>query len=54
MAEHLIKTPGTYDELDIRCPSCSSRNVTIFENSQGYYDVIKCSECGLNKKSELI
>jgi len=54
MAEHITKTPGTYDEIDIRCPKCDSHNVTIVESSRGYYEIVQCYGCGYNKSPEIM
>jgi len=50
----IIKTPGTYDEIDIRCPKCNSSQVTIYTTSQGYYEVIECYNCGFKRDPDLI
>ena len=54
MAEHIIKTPGAYEEIDIRCPRCNSSQVTVYGNSKGYYEIIECSKCGFKKKPEIM
>lgn len=46
MQDHLIKTPGKHDEMDIKCPKCSSKEITIKRNSKGYFEVIECKKCG--------
>ncbi|VVB77701.1 Uncharacterised protein [uncultured archaeon] len=53
MVENIIKIPGTYDELDVRCPRCHSSDVLIFESINGYYGVIECYNCGYKKSQKL-
>jgi len=49
----LIKTPGTYDEIDIRCPRCSSHEITINLDPKGYYSVNKCNECDYKRGDKI-
>ncbi|MBS3075758.1 hypothetical protein J4429_04845 [Candidatus Pacearchaeota archaeon] len=54
MENHLLKTPGAWDEIDIRCPNCGSNMVSIITNSFGYYEVSECKKCGYKNNAELI
>ena len=49
MENHILKTPGAYEEIDIRCPKCSSDSVLISVSSSGYYEVLECRKCGYRK-----
>ena len=49
----IIKFPGTYDELDIRCPRCNSNQITVSLDSRGHYAVIDCNNCGYKKNDKL-
>ena len=46
----ILKTPGSYDELDIRCPRCSSNEIVVYTDPKGYYKVIECYNCGFKDK----
>ena len=37
------------DEVDIRCPTCSSTHVAVCEDSQGHFEVTLCYDCGYKK-----
>ncbi|MDP2926345.1 MAG: hypothetical protein Q8N99_08260 [Nanoarchaeota archaeon] len=46
MQDHILKTPGTFEEIEIRCPECNTKNVTVILLPKGYYKVIECHNCG--------
>ncbi|MBR9704955.1 hypothetical protein GOV12_06080 [Candidatus Pacearchaeota archaeon] len=46
MAEYIKKSAGSLEEIDIRCPKCNSSDVIVFEDKEGYYDVLECNKCG--------
>lgn len=50
MKNFIIRTPGTYDELDIRCPNCNSHEITIIIDEKGYFYVTYCSNCNFKAK----
>jgi Zn ribbon nucleic-acid-binding protein len=48
--EHILKTGGSLEEVDIRCPKCNSNNITVYwDEKEGYYDVLECKACGYKK-----
>jgi len=47
-----MKPPEDEDEVAITCPNCNSLKVTVCENSQGYYQVTSCYDCGYKKECE--
>jgi transcription elongation factor Elf1 len=49
----IIKFPGTYDELDIRCPKCNSNQITVSLDSRGHYAVIECNNCNYKKGDKI-
>ena len=50
MQDHLTKIPGKFDEMDIKCPKCQSKEITIEEDSKGYFKVTSCKKCGFSEK----
>ncbi|MFA5855872.1 MAG: hypothetical protein WC867_00810 [Candidatus Pacearchaeota archaeon] len=54
MESHIIKTAGANDELDIRCPKCSSNQISIKMSSQCYFEVSNCKKCGYKKDKDNI
>ncbi len=51
MEDHIIKIPGNYSEIDIRCPKCNSDKVLVTLSNNGYYHVLKCNKCGFEGKN---
>ncbi len=50
MEGSIHKTPGTYEEISITCPKCSSSKVTISVDEKGYFKVLECSKCDYKKE----
>lgn len=37
---------GNFEDVDITCPRCSSSNVIVDADENGYFEVIECGRCG--------
>lgn len=49
MAEDM-EFSGDYEPLYLVCPKCSSKNVVVAFDNEGYFQVAECNKCGYKNK----
>ncbi|MBD3252943.1 hypothetical protein GF386_04380 [Candidatus Pacearchaeota archaeon] len=52
MEKHIHKLPGTFDDVEVKCPKCKSKKVIAELKDNNFYSVIECKECGYKKKKK--
>jgi len=50
MGNHITHTPGTYEEVSVRCPNCNSKQISVKIDSKGYFHIYKCEKCGYSEE----
>lgn len=54
MEDYLKKMAGSREEIIVKCPKCSSTEVIIMENKEGYYEVFECKKCSYKNNIEML
>ncbi|MBR9704956.1 hypothetical protein GOV12_06085 [Candidatus Pacearchaeota archaeon] len=53
METRMNNLAGNFEEYEITCPKCDSKNVVISADENGYFGVIECGRCGFRNYSKI-